>query len=310
MVSGADASRDASRTADAAAGTETVRGLRYRVRERGPAAAPAAPAAPAAVLLHGFSGSSEDWESAMDAIVAAGFRALAVDLPGHGATDRPAAPSRYAIEETALDLLDLLAARGIEAAHWIGYSMGGRVALYVAATRPDRVTSLCLESASPGLEAESARAERRAADERLAADLEARGIAWFADAWADLPIFATQRALPAATRAAVRARRLANDPAGLAGSLRGLGQGAQPYLGARLGAIRCPALLVTGARDAKYTDLAARMAAEIPRGRHVTVPGAGHNVHLEDSAAFARALHDHLAPFAPAPRDAASPSRA
>jgi len=187
--------------------------------------------------------------------------------------------------------------------------MGGRVALYAASTRPERVQSLCLESASPGIEAETARAERRIADERLAADVEARGVGWFADAWAELPIFATQRALPEAARARLRARRLENDPGGLAGSLRGLGQGVQPYLGARLGAVRCPTLLVTGALDAKYTALAARMAAEFPRGRHVIVPGAGHNVHLEDADAFTRALQEHLGPYAPVPGAETASSR-
>lgn len=280
-----------------------IRGLRYHARERG------ASNAPAVLLLHGFAGSSADWEPLMDELSRAGFRAVAVDLPGHGATDRPANPARYEIEETALDLVDLLDDLGAGATHWVGYSMGGRVALYVATTRPERVQSLCLESASPGIESEIARAERRIEDERLAADLEARGIEWFANAWSETPIFATQRALAEETRARLRAGRLANDPAGLAGSLRGLGQGVQPYLGARLGAVRCPALVVTGALDAKYTDLAARMAAEFPRGRHIAVPGAGHNVHVEDGAAFTRALLAHLEPYAPVPGAETASSR-
>jgi 2-succinyl-6-hydroxy-2,4-cyclohexadiene-1-carboxylate synthase len=273
--------------------TLPIRGLRYHARERGPAEAPPV------LLLHGFSGSSADWEPVMEALERSGFRAIAADLPGHGATDRPASPARYAIEETALDLVALLDELDAGAAHWVGYSMGGRVALYAASSRPERVQSLCLESASPGIETETARAERRIVDERLAADVEARGVAWFADAWAELPIVATQRSLPEQTRTRLHARRLANDPAGLAGSLRGLGQGVQPYLGARLGAVRCPTLLVTGGLDPKYTALAARMAAEFPRCRHVVVAGAGHNVHLEDADAFTGALHEHLGPYAP-----------
>lgn len=280
-----------------------IRGLRYGVRERG------TEGAPAIALLHGFAGSSSDWEPAMDALARAGFRALAFDLPGHGRTGRPPVASRYEIEETALDLVALLDRSGAGAAHWIGYSMGGRVALYVAATMPERVHSLCLESASPGIEGAAARAARRAEDDRLAADIESRGVAWFAEAWADLPIFATQRALPAATREALRERRLANDASALAGSLRGLGQGVQPYLGSRLGDVRCATLLLTGALDAKYTALAARMAAEFPRARHVAVPGAGHNVHLEDAGAFERALLEHLRPYAPVPGAEPAPSR-
>jgi len=82
--------------------TLPIRGLRYHARERGPANAPAA------LLLHGFSGSSGAWEPAMEALARRGFRAIAVDLPGHGATGRPDTPERYAIEETALDLVALL----------------------------------------------------------------------------------------------------------------------------------------------------------------------------------------------------------
>jgi len=248
----------------------------------------------AIVMLHGFSGSSEDWTDIAAALDDAGYAGVGVDLPGHGRTGVPADPRRFTMAETARDLGTLTATLGIAHAHWMGYSMGARVALYLGVTEPARVASLILESASPGIAEESARAERRARDEALAAEIASRGVRWFVDTWEKLPIFASQRALSEEARSAQRARRLRNSAAGLAGSLRGLGQGGQEFLGPRLGSVRCPTLLLAGALDPEYAALAQRMAAAMPDAEVLLVPGAGHNIHLEQPEAFRRAVLDRL----------------
>jgi len=271
-----------------------VRGVAYHVCHRGDSGV----GAPDVVLLHGFAGSTRDWERTSDALGRAGLRAIAIDLPGHGATAAPAEDARYSMAETAHDLCEVLDGLRIRSAHWVGYSMGGRLALYLAAMRPDRVESLVLESASPGLEAPAARAARRMTDETLAAEIEVRGIEWFVEHWGSQPIFDSQRSLPPDRRAALRERRLRNDPHGLAGSLRGLGQGAQPWLGERLASVRCPTLLIAGALDPKYVAIAQFMEERMTHARSVVVPDAGHNVHLEQPEAYERALLDHLRPFA------------
>jgi len=270
-----------------------VRGLAYHVCPRGDSGV----GAPDVVLLHGFAGSTRDWERTSEALGRAGLRAIAIDLPGHGATAAPQDTARYTMAETAHDLCELLDGLRVRSAHWIGYSMGGRLALYVAAMKPDRVESLIVESASLGIEDAADRAARRAADEALADEIEARGIEWFAEHWGAQPIFESQRSLSLAERAALRERRLRNDPHGLAESLRGMGQGAQPWMGDRLADVRCATLLVTGALDPKYTGIAASMTGRLTHGRHVVVPEAGHNVHLEQPEAYERALLDHLRPF-------------
>jgi len=72
-----------------------------------------------------------------------------------------------------------------------------------------------------------------------------------------------------------------------------LGQGAQPSYWERLAGLEMPVLLVTGAYDRKYRDLAERMAAAIgDNARTVTVPAAGHALHLEQPAALAALLAD------------------
>ena len=175
------------------------------------------------VLLHGFAGSSEDWEDVAARLAAAGYAAHAIDLPGHGLTAAAHEPARFRPLEMARDLASVAESLGLSRAHWLGYSMGGRAALHLALSAPSAVASLTLESTSPGIADDAERAARRAADDALAAGIESRGIAWFAEHWESLPIFATQSALPEAARLAVRTRRLRQSPAGLAGSLRGFG---------------------------------------------------------------------------------------
>jgi 2-succinyl-6-hydroxy-2,4-cyclohexadiene-1-carboxylate synthase len=253
------------------------------------------------VMVHGFSGSSEDWTETAAALQDAGHTGVGIDLPGHGLTGVPGDPRRFTMAETARDLTTLITTLGIAQAHWMGYSMGGRVALYLGITEPARVSSLILESASPGIAEEPEREERRARDEALAAEIGSRGVRWFVEHWESLPIFESQRGLPEETRSAQRARRLRNSTAGLADSLRGLGQGTQKFLGPRLGSLRCPTLLLAGALDPKYAGLAQQMAAAIPDAEVVLVPGAGHNIHLEQPEVFHRAVLDRLRRLESAP---------
>lgn len=159
--------------------------------------------------------------------------------------------------------------------------MGGRIALHVALQYPDRVRRLVLESASPGLSSESERAARRDDDEILAARIEEQGIEVFAAEWAAVDVLRPGPRRPsAATRRADRVRR-ANGAPGLAGALRGLGTGSLPSLWDRLGEVRAPTRLVTGALDAKFVEIARRMAGVMNDAVVDAVPDAGHTVHLD-----------------------------
>jgi 2-succinyl-6-hydroxy-2,4-cyclohexadiene-1-carboxylate synthase len=175
----------------------------------------------------------------------------------------------------------VLDAAGVTACPWIGYSMGGRLALAAALMRPERVTRLVLESASPGIESDPERVERRAADEALARTILEEGIEAWQERWETGPLFAGRRALPPEVLRPFLERRAANRPAALASWLRAFGAGSQASFWSRLGEVAVPTLLVTGARDAKFTALARRMAAALPHARHVPVADAGHTVHLE-----------------------------
>ena len=266
----------------------TIRNMAYNIEVAGDPSTERA-----VVLLHGFSGSSADWGDLIPGLRGMERAVITVDLAGHGKSGVPEDPSRYTMAETVRDLDEILDMLGVAEADWVGYSMGGRVALHVALACPARVRSLVLESASAGIEDLVSRAKRRWADESLAVRIEERGIRWFADYWGAHPIFETQRELPPATLAALHGRRIANRPAGLARSLRGMGQGAQEYVGGRLAEIKCGSLFIAGERDPKYAELARSTSDAVPGSRCVIVPKAGHVVHLEAPEEFTEALAAH-----------------
>ncbi|MCC6766526.1 MAG: 2-succinyl-6-hydroxy-2,4-cyclohexadiene-1-carboxylate synthase [Deltaproteobacteria bacterium] len=246
------------------------------------------------VLLHGFTGSHASWAAVPTALRPA-RRVIAIDLPGHGATVVGDAAFDWSLGAAADLVAATLAALRVDAADVLGYSMGGRVALALALAHPARVGRLVLESASAGLASAAARARRRAADAALAAAIERDGVAAFVRRWERLPLFRSLACQPGPVRAALRRQRLACDAAGLAASLRGMGLGAQPWLGARIGALPMPVLLLTGERDAKFTRIAAGLLPRFADATHEIVAGAGHLPHLEQTARFLRVVRDFLA---------------
>ncbi len=265
-----------------------VNGVTLNTEIREPAQTSQAPEALTLVLVHGFTGSAAGWGAHLQAFAAAGLRVVAPDMLGHGASEAPADPRRYAIEHCQEDIIAALAALDVRSGEAIllGYSMGGRIALATALYVPDFSRGLILESASPGLPTEEERAARRASDEALASRIEREGVPAFVDYWENISLFASQRALPPERRQALRAQRLRNTPQGLANSLRGVGAGAQPYLGDRLSTLTLPTLLIAGALDEKYVGLARQMAHTLPNARLAIVSGAGHTVHFERPMEF------------------------
>lgn len=237
------------------------------------------------VLLHGFTGSAANW-AGQRAVFEKHFLTVAIDLLGHGASDAPDDAERYGMARCVDDLRACFDGFHLEHVHLLGYSMGGRVALHLAHKYPQRVNTLILESASPGIADASERAARIASDQALAERIEREDIPAFVAYWEQLPLFATQSRLPQATRDALRAQRLQNNPRGLANTLRGLGTGAQESLWEHLPQIHTRTLLITGALDVKFTDIARRMSGLMPNARHIGVADAGHAVHLERPAEF------------------------
>ena len=221
---------------------------------------------------------------------------IAIDALGHGKSDAQDDPARYAMPHVVADTLTIMDTLGVEKFALLGYSMGGRMALHIAAAAPLRVTALMLESSTPGLATAEGRAVRVVSDEELARFIETHPMETFLDRWEKLPLFATQRDLPDAVRTRQRAQRLANNPHGLANSLRGAGTGVQESLWDRLPDLTMPVLLIAGERDPKFSDIARQMHALLPHSHLEIVSGAGHSIHLEEPHYFDRLVRDFLQP--------------
>lgn len=249
---------------------------------------------PPLVLVHGFTGSARAW-GRFGGLLRERYTTVAIDLPGHGRSDAPSVIDHYEMAQVAGDLVEALAAAGIERAPWLGYSLGGRTALHVAAAHPRAVAALVLIGASAGLDCTEERLARRTADDALAARIERDGVGAFVDYWEALPLFAGMRALPAGEREAIRAGRLANSATGLANSLRGMGTGAQEPLQHRLAGLPMPALVLAGELDAKFSAVGRELAAAMPAATFAAVPGAGHAAHTEQPGATAALVTAFLA---------------
>jgi len=100
---------------------------------------------PPLVLLHGLFGSARNWGAVQKAL-AADYRVVALDLRNHGAS--PHAPG-MAYAAQAEDVAETLAALGIESAVVLGHSMGGKVAMMLALTRPELVERLIVADIAP-----------------------------------------------------------------------------------------------------------------------------------------------------------------
>lgn len=232
------------------------------------------------VLVHGFTQTARCWAPVDDGL-AADHEVVTVDAPGHG--------TKSAVRADLWAGARLLAEEAGPGA-WLGYSMGGRLALHVALARPDVVDRLILVGATGGIDEEAERVARVAADEDLARRLEEEGVDRFLDSWLAHPLFA---GLP--PEAAHLDERRTNTAAGLASSLRLAGTGRQEPLWERLAAVDIPVLVVAGALDAKFAALGERLVACIGSNASLAlVPGAGHTAHLERPEAFLSIAGDWL----------------
>jgi 2-succinyl-6-hydroxy-2,4-cyclohexadiene-1-carboxylate synthase len=239
----------------------------------------------AVLALHGFTGNLSQWQP-FAAAAGKEYRVVTVDLPGHGSSDAPDNPVLYDMDHTVRALAEVLDRLELPRAHWLGYSLGGRIAIGAAVTLPERTLSLATAGASPGLATEAERAARRESDEALARRIETKGITDFVDHWESLPLWKSQTRLAPETRRNLRARRLAANPTGLANSLRGIGVGSQPDFRHELALLGVPALFVAGAEDEKYTAIAREMGDLAAGSRVEIVPESGHAVYLEQPERF------------------------
>lgn len=229
----------------------------------------------AVLLLPGWGGSIIEL-SRLRTELAAGFRVIAVDLPGSGRSQPQ--PRHYGSTyylDDARALLDLLDALGVGAAHLVGFSDGGEEALLMAALDAGRALSVVGWGA---------------AGQVAAAPGMLDGLAGLVDdpieALRPLAAYLVEAYGPENAR--VMARSVSQ-------ALRSILDSGGDVSRSRATQITCPALLITGTYDPFCTpSLVREMADAIPNGEFVEAPGAGHDIHLSDPVWLASTVLDWL----------------
>lgn len=221
---------------------------------------------PVFVCLGGFLDTVSVWDALAPKLAALG-RAVAVEQRAHGHSTAPAGP--YRREDLVADLLGVLDALGIRSAVLVGHGLGGMVALGTALAAPERVQRLILL-------ATSTEASERTVDfyKQVVRAGEVNKLEGLAHA-----VFG-----PTTTR------KLEGDGVGLTEIARMLqGMNADP-LTPRLGAIRCPTLVLVGDRDPLHTDASHLLERGVPGARLEVIPEQGHWLHVDAPDAVARAI--------------------
>ena len=245
---------------------------------------PPSAATPSVVLLHGLGARAGDWSLQIPAL-AGRYHVVAVDLPGHGRSALPR--ERLTIDGIASRVSALVSHVSTGPVHLVGLSLGGCVALALAAQAPERVRSLTLVNAFARLRPAGPRAALRVLV-RLALV-----------AMAPMPVVAAhvarglfpkreQRDLCERAVASLGATPRASYVAGLRALARFDAR-------ARLAAVRCPTLIVVGDRDATVPRSATEaLRAGIVGARLVVVADSGHATTHDQPETLNRALLEFL----------------
>ncbi len=227
---------------------------------------------PKLLLLHGFMGSNRDFHPMLPTL-SQYFQCICVDLPGHGQT----AISGDDFVSTAKQILEIVP----DNCYLYGYSLGGRLALYLALHYPDRWQKVILESASFGLPDAQMRKERQRQDSAIARKLRQPDLDFtaFIQNWYQQPVFTGINTHPDFLQLIIS--RANNNPLSLAQSLETIGLGQQPYLGELLKTNKIPLLLLVGEQDTKFVGIGKQMANFCPQAKLITVPNCSHNIHFQ-----------------------------
>lgn len=228
------------------------------------------------LFLHGIRGNRKNWSAQVEAF-ARRFRAAAWDARGYG--DSEDHPGALQFEYFSGDVLRVLGHFGVEKAHLVGLSMGGRIARNVALRFPERVKSLTLVSTSPGFDAMSSEDVMRFVTERKTRTPES------------VRKLLGSRAQPGAFEALWESVSSMRDDS----YRKTLEASVAQDRGAPIENIRAPTLVVAGDEDSVYPpDMARDVARRIPGARLEMIEGAGHLVNLEQPGRFNEVVMDFI----------------
>jgi len=250
------------------------------------------------VLVHGFTGSRDDFREQMAPLAEHG-RTLALDQRGHGGTTNSGKHELYTLDTLVADLAGAFDALGLERADLLGHSLGGAVVLRFALAHPERVASLVLMDTSAntfrGRFSESMRAG-------IAAFAREHGMV--ALARRNRELLAASDAVPPSMKALVermgpdvfwqRIERKHEQMDPVAWDALSAEMGKVEPVVARLGEIRSPTTIVVGAEDLAFLKPSDELEQGIRGARRVTIPDAVHSPQLENAPAWLAAIRAHL----------------
>ncbi|KAL4185626.1 hypothetical protein AMTRI_Chr10g231600 [Amborella trichopoda] len=251
------------------------------------------------IFLHGFLGTGEDWVPIMKAL-STSSRCISIDLPGHGKSQiqriskngRPQGLA-FSFEEFVEVLLKLIHEIAPERVVLVGYSMGARIALYMALQCGEKIAGAVIISGSPGIKDPELRRIRAAQDDAKADYLVAHGLKSFLKSWYSGELWLSLRCHPHFERT-TRRRMQHGDIDALARALSALSVGRQPPMWEEMKTCKRPLLLIVGEKDKKFKRIAQQMkTGEISR-RTVEVPKCGHAPHLESPLCVITAISKFL----------------
>ncbi len=251
---------------------------------------------PKILFLHGFMGDRFEFKQAI-AVLSKQFYCVAIDLLGHGQTSAidqtTDQDDSYTIQSTADFVIKFLDLLRVDSCFLVGYSMGGRLAMYLTIYFPQYFDRIVIESASAGLSSAIARSDRLAKDLQMATKLETGDFRLFLENWYRQPIFANLRSHP--NFAQMLEQRLNNSPAQLSKSLRNLSTGRQPSLWEKLSENQIPLLLIAGELDPKFVQINQQMQQLCKYSHLEVIPSCGHNIHFENPDLFIEKIKAFLA---------------
>ena len=242
--------------------------------------------------LHGLFGSPTDFAKVAKE-VRSDRKQASMALPGHGGAPALEESPEPAFQEVADGLIASLDALEIAQTALIGYSMGARVAMFIACTYPERVSELVVIGGHPGLTNEDERLGRQMLDQRRARRIRSVGLEAFLEDWYKLDLFSSFRQLPDFDL--IVSDRSAGDAEGIAISLERLSTGAQEPLQEQLKQSKIPTLWLAGERDTRYVALMSTMAKAQQHAHFTQIPDAGHALLSEAPEALADAINAFLA---------------
>jgi 2-succinyl-6-hydroxy-2,4-cyclohexadiene-1-carboxylate synthase len=240
---------------------------------------------PTLVLLHGFLGSANDWSALIEQLP--DYHCIALDLPGHG----KAREHRFnRMADLPLWFQQQLQQHNIADYHLLGYSLGGRLALQLAATQPIGLQSLLLENAHPGLSSLDERKTRARADAHWARRFYREPLTDVLTDWYQQPVFAD---VSPAERTQLIVERSQNSAAKLAHMLCCCSLAKQTDLQSWLKNTSLPVLYLCGEQDLKFQTIGTQLAAQSVAVTQQILAG-GHNLHRANPESMATAIRQWL----------------